>query len=241
MAEHSIFSASGSKRWLTCPGSIKLSQKCPPSPDSAAAKEGTHAHSLAEMCFETGLSAYHFIGLETASGFVVTTPMAKHVQTYVDYVNRHQFELQGHKFIEQRVTLDHIDQRIFGTGDAIIISGLTIGKEVHIFDLKYGKWGVSVEDNTQMLFYAAGTIKKYKHIIHRSCNGVTAHICQPRVGPFTSTFFSMERLNEFEQQVREAVQEADKAEPKLLDGEHCRFCPAEFICPQLNKLGRMVT
>ena len=46
--KHSELSASGSERWIACPGSVMLSRLAPQSPESPAATEGTLAHTYLE-------------------------------------------------------------------------------------------------------------------------------------------------------------------------------------------------
>ena len=45
MAEHAKLSASGSKKWLNCPGSVAFEKEFPDE-ESEFAKEGTTAHAL---------------------------------------------------------------------------------------------------------------------------------------------------------------------------------------------------
>jgi hypothetical protein len=47
--KHSKFAASSAKRWLNCPGSVRLSEKAPPQFESIYAKEGTDAHECLEF------------------------------------------------------------------------------------------------------------------------------------------------------------------------------------------------
>ena len=47
MSEHAKLSPSGSARWLSCPGSVWLSEQAPPQKSTAAADEGTDAHDWA--------------------------------------------------------------------------------------------------------------------------------------------------------------------------------------------------
>ncbi len=46
---HAEFSASGSKRWLSCPGSILLSRGLPDQEESKYAMEGTTAHTVLDL------------------------------------------------------------------------------------------------------------------------------------------------------------------------------------------------
>lgn len=238
MSEHSIYSPSASARWLQCPGSIRLSAKCPPQKTHASAEEGTHAHSLAEMCFKNSCKAHHFIGELTPSGYLVNKTMAKHVQTYVDYVHQTKAQAGGELLIEQRLTLPN-EPKVYGTGDAILLGD----KSLHIFDFKYGKWVVNTKENTQLMIYALGALDIYCRTKPEP-EFISMHICQPRAkhkdGPNRMWYCSTSHLRLFALQVSAAVTESLKPEPQLNDGEHCRFCPAELICPKLNGLGRAI-
>jgi hypothetical protein len=47
--QHAKLSASGSHRWMACPGSIKAEDGYPET-SSVFAEEGTRAHELADRC-----------------------------------------------------------------------------------------------------------------------------------------------------------------------------------------------
>jgi hypothetical protein len=240
MSTHSIFSPSSSSRWLNCPGSIKLIQKCPPDKGSPAAQEGTDAHALAEMCFAKEVETHHFIGEVMPSWLVVNKAMAKHVQTYLDYVKELKNERMATVLVEKKLTLNSIDERVYGTADIVMIGGYGNTVTLDIFDFKYGKWAVEVKGNTQLMIYALGALEVVKLMPYK----VTAHICQPRSkhkdGINRSCDYLVSDLIEFGKTIKAAVVESDKDEPELFDGDHCRFCPAELICPKLNSLGRAI-
>jgi len=240
MSQHSVFSPSASHRWLSCAGSVKLSAKCP-NPSSPAAMEGTDAHGLAELCFSSGKPAADFIGEKGQSGLCFSKSMAKHVQTYVDYVNEYKAQTNGTLLVEKRVSIASVDERIYGTSDVILLSESPASLDV--FDLKYGKWAVEVETSTQLMIYALGAIESL-NVDLAKLRHVTAHICQPRSkhkdGPNRSTKFSVESLMHLKSQIATTVKLADEENPPLYSGEHCRFCPAELICPELNSLGRAI-
>ena len=54
MAEHAKLSASGSKKWLNCPGSVAFEKEFPDE-ESEFAKEGTTAHALGELKIKLAL------------------------------------------------------------------------------------------------------------------------------------------------------------------------------------------
>lgn len=64
MGKHSRLPASGSSRWINCPGSVGLARRlCPGQrPSSVYAMEGTAAHSLLERCMTDGTVPAAHIG-----------------------------------------------------------------------------------------------------------------------------------------------------------------------------------
>jgi CRISPR/Cas system-associated exonuclease Cas4 (RecB family) len=238
MAQHSIFSPSSSHRWLNCPGSVKLAQQFKEAEPGISAKIGTAAHALADKCFETGLSCFYFIGIEF-NGIEVTKAMAEKTQYYVDYVNDLKNNLKDYpaKFmIESRVAMPSIDDRLFGTCDAALITPYY----VHVIDFKFGKWQVQAKDNTQLKYYALAIYLSHKAEID-STAAFLLHIVQPNTKPKDNkAVVSVDELLEFENTLIAAVNLSDMPEPVYKEGEHCRFCPGEVICPELNKLGRKI-
>ena len=96
MTAHAKLSASGSARWLNCPGSVNA-EKGVRDKSSFFAQEGTAAHALAEHCLVNSVDAASQIG-QTFEGFKVGVEMSDHVQTYVDYVlqftGEHMYEVR---------------------------------------------------------------------------------------------------------------------------------------------------
>lgn len=69
MAKHATLGASGSKRWINCPGSIAAEAAIPASEkqsSSRPAREGTAAHSVVEFCLREGINADEMSGWEVA-------------------------------------------------------------------------------------------------------------------------------------------------------------------------------
>lgn len=58
---HARRNASGSKRWMNCPGSLQLSEGRPNN-SSEAARLGTAAHALGEACLLDGSEAWEWLG-----------------------------------------------------------------------------------------------------------------------------------------------------------------------------------
>ena len=79
---HARLSPSSAKRWLMCPGSVKLSEAYPDT-TSSYASEGTAAHELAEKCLRERQDAASYAMID---GVEVDEDMAIGVQLYVDWV-----------------------------------------------------------------------------------------------------------------------------------------------------------
>lgn len=233
---HARLSPSGSKRWINCPGSVRLEAQFP-DVTSVYAAEGTAAHELAEKCLKSGKSAKSFIG-QTVNGFDVTAEMADFVQIYVDWcyeqfrAGRKEKQAANEYLIEERVAIDAIGDS--GTADLIVYR--ESDKTLVVGDLKYGR-GVPVEaiDNTQGLLYALGAIKRFhNHDIQQ----VEITIVQPRAphpdGPIRTWHVSYEVLVDWAFDLMAAVEATKQPDAPLAAGTWCQFCKAAASCPKLR-------
>lgn len=62
MAKHARLSASGSKRWINCPGSVAAEADKPDRGSSFFAMQGTAGHALADLCLTDGTNAEDYLG-----------------------------------------------------------------------------------------------------------------------------------------------------------------------------------
>jgi hypothetical protein len=62
MAKHARLSASGSKQWINCPGSVRREEDIPQGPSSIFAMQGTAAHALSDYLLTTGGTAEDHVG-----------------------------------------------------------------------------------------------------------------------------------------------------------------------------------
>lgn len=132
---HAELSPSSAVRWMTCPGSVALCQGVTEAP-SPYADEGTDAHELAAICLTTNTNAADHLGRVMELGHKVDADMARHVQTYLDYVREVVAGTGGVLLVEQRLPISGItgEADAHGTSDAVILTD----DEVIVIDLKYG-------------------------------------------------------------------------------------------------------
>lgn len=250
---HARLSPSASKRWMTCPGSIKFVERLNiKDVPSKYASEGTVAHDVHEKCLLSGDDADSHIGRKmTVDGFkfTVTESMAEAVQTSLDYIRERIADHEDWGYtaelrVEVRASLKYlaIPGLDGGTSDVVLLvwDGDTL-VEIEIIDYKHGA-GVAVEaeHNTQALCYALGSAQPVEQHIDDNTN-IRVTISQPRAmhkdGPIRTWEITPVELFKWQQHelipCAEATLEEDA--PLVPSDDGCRFCPAAGQCPELYK------
>ena len=229
---HAVLSASGSKRWLSCPPSARLERQFPDKAGEAA-QEGTLAHALAEARIR------HWLGEISENGLTLRIDSIRHdalyspemgayVSEYVDLCIEKINEAHGTALVEERLDFSRWVKNGFGTGDMVIIGDGVL----EIVDLKYGKGvPVSAEGNTQMQLYALGAIEQYGYIY--DFDHVRMSIFQPRNGGLSTQLMSVEELLAWGESIKPIAELAYAGKGDFKAGEHCRFCRAAAQCKAL--------
>lgn len=227
------FSPSAASRWLTCPGSVRLSEGIVV-PPSEYAVEGTGAHQLLEYSQRLDMPPTAFVGqvLETKDGEVaVTSEMADAVTVFLDEISMLPVESS---MIEQRLESTEI-AGLAGTADYVNL----VGRTLHLYDYKHGAGvSVSVEGNQQLLTYAGLALERWDadevvlKIVQPRAHGC-AEDDVPKVRQWTVT---REQVGEHMAAVAEATSVARRDDAPLVPGDHCRWCPAKPQCPRLHQL-----
>ena len=230
MAAHAVLSASGSKKWMSCPASIRLESNYPTEKSSSFAALGTGAHALAEYCLTNSIIDVDSQFGKSFENIKVDQEMVEAVQQYVDYVN---LEAEGAEefLIEQRVSLSRIREDMFGTADAIIV---TKDGVCSVIDLKYGAGvRVSAFENTQGLYYAAGVMMKYGAI--HNIHAYRIIIIQPRMDNISEYEVTAGKLQQWVENILKpavrATEDPDAPLNPTVDG--CRWCKAKPDCHAL--------
>lgn len=224
---HAEFSASGSDRWLNCPGSIALSKNAPPQVESKYALEGTEAHSVLEVVMKNdcSLATINFLRKKYPAS------MVDHAIAFYEQVVS-LMPVGALLLCETKVELEFVKPDMFGTVDCAIID---LFGTLWVIDYKYGAGRVvDPEENTQMIYYGLGLAHKY----HFNFAKVRLAIAQPRIvhrdGFFRTWDMEVEALMEWEAKFKRGVEIAEDPLAPLKPGRWCFFCPASSICPAVE-------
>jgi len=239
---HATLSASGAKRWMSCPPSARLEERLKDivgESTSDFAQEGTLAHSLSELKLlrfkgnmgdRDGINEHNYEVRRAELGDI-PKDMEFYTQVYVDNVIERFLSARAVSntallFVEQRLDFSRWVPEGFGTGDAVIISD----ESLEICDLKYGR-GVPVyaENNPQARCYGLGAINEFGILFDFEV--VRNTIIQPRLDSITEeTISRVELLDWGENTLKPLAELAFKGEGEFNPGEHCQFCVARAIC-----------
>lgn len=232
---HAKLSASGAKRWMSCPPSVHLEAQFKDA-SSEFAEEGTFAHSLAETIINYNLHNMTKAEFNKAYKKLQENEYYnKELQEYIDSYQHFIFECVNEAkaqtkdvtvLTEQRLDFSEYVPEGFGTGDVVIISdGL-----LHIIDLKYGKGvGVSAEGNPQLRLYGLGAIEAFGMLY--DFDRVRMTINQPRLDNVSSEELSVEELQTWGNEVVKPLAElAMSGGGEFAVGDHCKFCKARKTC-----------
>jgi len=230
--DHAVYSASGSKRWLACAGSINLERQAPPQAESKYAEEGTKAHEVVELYLQG------YIGKRAPKipKGVYDKGMIEHGFTAFRWIVDRVTALNDPTvkvLCETRVDLPVSEPDTFGTVDAAIVQ---LFGRLTVIDYKYGA-GIAIDptENTQLIYYALGLA----HLYDFNFEDVELVVIQPRAevegGPVRSWVMGIDELESWGTTFEAGIQASKKKGANLVPGEHCRFCKASVICPELSE------
>lgn len=232
---HAKLSASGASRWMACPPSVNLEQQFPDK-ETDFTREGTFAHSLAELILSYNNGEMTKKTFNTRLNKIKKDPqynqeMQEYIEDYAQMVweqfNQAKAACPDAQILfEQRLDYSEYVPDGFGTGDVVIIAD----DLVQVIDLKYGKGvGVSAVDNPQLRLYGLGAY--LEHSMLYDIQRIKMTIIQPRLDNVSTEELTVEELLSWaEKEVRPKAQLAMAGEGEFCVGSHCRFCKAFATC-----------
>lgn len=235
---HAVLSASGSERWLGCPGSVKLSEGIP-TQDNESSIRGTNTHTLLQFILENRDWQY-----------LLHRPEAKDFLSFIDFdQDMLKSALVCAKFVWREMERMkklygvypqlHVEKKVelkgvgFGTSDVILYHPFGL---LHVIDFKNGKYKVEPEDNTQALYYGVASADEFGW----DFSEIHITIVQPNAphkrGPVRTWKTNYKRLEQAQRVfIKGAEATKKKNAPLVINAKWCWFCPARVKCP--NQLG----
>lgn len=230
MAHSRIVGGSTAKRVIACPGSVALVQKAPPQPPSKYADKGTLLHGIMALILEHNEPPESFLGAEQ-NGIVFDQEMLdEKVRPALKALEEIDPEQQMEYAVEQTVLFGDFLPDVFGSADLLA----RLGDRAIVLDWKFGD-GVVVdaEENQQGMFYAAAALRTpaLKWVFDGAKEVEIIIVQPPALRRWVTT---VDRIREFERELALAVRRALQPDAPLATGEHCRFCPARPLCPEMT-------
>jgi len=229
--DHSkIVGGSTAKRVMNCPGSVALVQKMPPQPSNKYADEGTLLHNVIAEIVMSDKHPEEFLGT-TYNDQVLTLDLIDNklvpALAALDVIDPNkEMEIEA----ETRVGFGDLLPGVFGSTDLIG----RIGSRAVVLDWKFGDGvAVEVEENPQLMFYAAAAMRTEEaKWAFKDAEEIEMVIVQPpQVKRWVTT---PARIAQFEKDLVKAVKLAQQPNAELKIGDHCRWCAAKPICPQMT-------
>jgi hypothetical protein len=236
---HLEIGTSSVHRLINCPASLTRSRKAPKASSGSAATEGSLLHLVMEKLYADDIEPESLVGELSYEGLTLTQEMVDNqvepaitaTESLLDLVDAD--ELIVEQFVE------YIPKLAGGTLDLIAVS--SDEETVLLSDLKFGYNPVSPQENSQILMAAlcARTDPATADVFKKADLFIGA-IVQPKVNgdkPLTWEFVSSD-IDDFEDDLEDAMALAEGETPPAKAGDHCHYCPAAPTCETKIMQGR---
>jgi hypothetical protein len=230
MNHSNIVGGSTAKRVINCPASVKLVQQMPPQPESEHAARGTLLHNVIAELLEFDKKPEQMLGATYKSQTLTQELIDEKIIPALEALDEIDPEKQMEYMVETRVAFGDFLPGVFGSTDLLGRKG----KRAVVLDWKFGDGVlVAAEDNPQLLFYAAAAMRTpAAQWVFEGAEEIECVIVQPpSIRRWVTT---PERVKQFEQELLYAVRLSSWPEPPMQTGDHCRWCTAKPICPQMT-------
>ena len=231
MANHSkVVGGSTAKRVIGCPGSVALCATMPPKPSSKYADEGTLLHDAIAQVLDKNVKPESLLGMTYQDQVLTQDLIDNKLHVALDLLMEVDPKLEMEYAVETEVGFGDFLPDVFGSCDLLG----RIGNRAIVLDWKFGDGvSVGVEENEQLLFYAAAAMRteSVKWVFDGATEIECVIIQPPMIKRWVTT---VERVKQFEQQLVKAVVISQKKWAPIVAGEHCRWCNAKPVCPEMT-------
>ncbi|MGI9158913.1 MAG: DUF2800 domain-containing protein, partial [Saprospiraceae bacterium] len=230
MLHSTVVGGSTAKRVINCPGSVALSAKMPAQPESTYAATGTLLHNVISYCLDKYQPPEDFLGVRHNDIELTPELIEDKLKPALEALNDIDPDNEMDYAVETKVSFGDIIPGAFGSTDLLG----RLGDRAVVLDWKFGD-GVVVEaeENPQLMYYAAAALRTPEvQWVFEGAKEIECIIVQP---PFVKRWVtSFDRIRQFERELVLAVRLAASEDAPLHIGDHCRWCQAKPICPQMN-------
>lgn len=238
MTTHSRLAPSSAARRVACPGSRAMEEMYPREEQNEYALEGDAAHYVAADALKD--LAPEFITEDYLFECEITQEMIDGAKLYKETIERlsNECNRQSILFIEEHIDISIIQDGCFGTPDCWFY-GNANGGELVIVDYKFGHRFVEVEENWQLLEYAAGIIEAHVVKHYNPLARIKLVIVQPRSyhkeGPVREWTISRFQAEAYFNILRNAEYQASQDNAMTTPSLECINCRARHACPALQE------
>jgi hypothetical protein len=230
MQHSKIVGGSTAKRVIACPGSVALVAQMPPQVENKYMTEGTALHSAIDYLVNDGDASPYSLLDKNFNGVALSEDHCEKLKSALALLNEVDPKEEMNFATETRVGFGDLLPGVFGSTDLIG----RIGNRAVVLDWKFGD-GVIVdaEENAQLMFYAAAAMRTQESAW--AFDGATEVECVIIQPPMVRRWVTTpERIRQFERELVQAVKQSALPDAQLMVGDHCRFCPAKPICPNMT-------
>ena len=230
MQHSKIVGGSTAKRVIACPGSVALVAQMPPQVENKYMTEGTALHSAIDYLVNDGDASPYSLLDKNFNGVALSEDHCEKLKSALALLNEVDPAEEMNFATETRVGFGDLLPGVFGSTDLIG----RIGNRAVVLDWKFGD-GVIVdaEENAQLMFYAAAAMRTQESAW--AFDGATEVECVIIQPPMVRRWVTTpERIRQFERELVQAVKQSALPDAQLMVGDHCRFCPAKPICPNMT-------
>jgi hypothetical protein len=226
----SIVGGSTAKRVISCPASVALCATMPPRPETEHSARGTLLHDVMAELLEYDKKPEQMLGAEYKGQVLTQELIDEKVIPALALLDEVDPDRQMEYMVETRVGFHDFLPGVFGSTDLLG----RLGSRAVVLDWKFGD-GVMVDavENPQLLFYAAAAMRTEAcKWVFEGATEIECVIVQP---PFIRRWVTDKaRVVSFERELAKAVKIAQQDDAPFATGEHCRWCTAKPVCPQMT-------
>jgi hypothetical protein len=202
----------------------------PPKPSSKYADEGTLLHDAIAQVLDKNVKPESLLGMTYQDQKLTQDLIDNKLHVALDLLGQVDPNLEMEYAVETEVGFGDFLPDVFGSCDLLG----RIGDRAIVLDWKFGDGvSVSVEENEQLLFYAAAAMRteSVKWVFDGATEIECVIIQPPMIRRWVTT---VERVKQFELQLLQAVKASEKKDAPIEAGEHCRWCSAKPVCPKMT-------